>query len=82
MPKQSLPKFEDSLKRLEEIIEQMDSDQLPLEELITKYEEGNNLRKHCEDLLKSARKRLETVKESSTPSPAAITDNDDEIRLF
>lgn len=82
MPKKPALKFEDSLSRLEEIIDQMESDQLPLEELIAKYEEGNTLRRNCEELLKSARKRLETVKESSTSTAGAATDNDDEIRLF
>lgn len=82
MPKKSSNTFEESLEKLEDIIDQMESDQLPLEELIAKYEEGNTLRKQCEQLLLSAKKRLETLKDSTSTSSTTAIDTDDEIRLF
>ena len=40
--------FEQAMKRLEEIVEQMESGDLPLEELIVRYEEGMKLVKVCQ----------------------------------
>lgn len=81
--------FEESLKELEAIVTQMESDQLPLEELITQYERGAALLTKCESTLESAKKRLETIAKgekpaqdntSSTSTPSSS--DDDEIRLF
>ncbi len=92
MPKKSTPTFEQAMEELDSIVNHMESDQLPLEELITHYERGAKLLEECESALNSAKKRLETIKngdtkgattsktkqENNIPSSA----DDDEIRLF
>jgi exodeoxyribonuclease VII small subunit len=53
--------FEDSLSKLEEIVESMESEQLPLEDLVAHYEAGSVLLKHCDKVLSAARKRIELI---------------------
>lgn len=55
------PKFEESLKRLEELVQEMESGDLPLEEILKKYEEGNRLVKLCAAKLNEAEKRIEQL---------------------
>ena len=45
--------FEDAVEKLESIVEEMESDELPLDKLLVRYEEGAKLVKACEDLLES-----------------------------
>jgi len=80
------------MEELDNLVNQMESDQLPLEELISHYERGAKLLSECETTLTSAKKRLETIKNSGTkgttkaaPKPSNNTpssSDDDEIRLF
>ena len=44
-------KFEDGLKKLEELVNQLDDGSLSLEESISYYEIGVKLKSHCEKLL-------------------------------
>jgi exodeoxyribonuclease VII small subunit len=53
--------FEDALKKLEEIVEQLEGGSVPLEKSIEMYERGDALRKHCEGLLKSAEAKVEKI---------------------
>ncbi len=59
-PDESLT-FENALSKLEEIVESMESEQLPLEDLVTQYEAGSLLLKHCDAALSAARKRIELI---------------------
>ncbi|GAA5494098.1 exodeoxyribonuclease 7 small subunit [Rubritalea halochordaticola] len=79
--------FEKSLQELEDIVNRMESDQLPLEELIAQYERGASLLSQCESTLESAKKRLETIAKGEKPAAAKSpstpsSSDDDEIRLF
>lgn len=89
------PSFEQSLGELEFIVEQMENDQLPLNELIDQYEKGVRLFSTCDQLLGEARERLELItlkarqEYSATPStsvdPESENDgapDDNDIRLF
>ncbi len=49
------------MEQLEEIVAKMESDTLPLEELLTRYEEGLKLVKLCEEKLDAAEKRIEII---------------------
>ena len=40
--------FEEALKRLETVVEAMESEDLPLETLLARYEEGTRLAKACQ----------------------------------
>jgi exodeoxyribonuclease VII small subunit len=53
--------FEDALGRLESIVESMESGQVPLAELLAKFEEGNTLLKVCETRLKDAELKIEQL---------------------
>ena len=53
--------FEDALKRLEEIVEQLEGGNVPLEKSIEMYTRGDALRKHCEGLLKTAEAKVEKI---------------------
>lgn len=53
--------FEDALKRLQYIVEQMEDDNLDLEKSITLYEEGVLLSKQCASYLEDVKLRIEKV---------------------
>ena len=53
--------FEDALAGLESIVEAMEHEQLPLEELVACYEKGSLLLDRCESVLQSARNRIELI---------------------
>jgi len=72
------PGFEEALAELEAVVEAMEEEQLPLEELVAHYEKGSALLKRCETVLKSARERLELITlrnqtENALDSSAATT---------
>ena len=50
--------FELNLKKLEELVKKLDSDELTLDESIALFEEGMKLSKQCNDLLENAEKRI------------------------
>jgi exodeoxyribonuclease VII small subunit len=53
--------FEEALAGLESIVEAMEHEQLPLEELVASYEKGSLLLDRCESVLQSARNRIELI---------------------
>jgi exodeoxyribonuclease VII small subunit len=88
--------FEEALGQLEQLVEEMEQDQLPLEQLVEHYEKGSRLLKQCETILEAARKRLETItlqnqdtgESSPDENPTGENDDapepgdDDGLRLF
>ncbi len=50
--------FEENLKQLEGLVEQMESPELPLETIVEKYETGMKLVAACNEKLKAAEKRI------------------------
>ena len=61
--------FEQAMKRLEAIVEQMESGELSLEDLIVRYEEGMKLVKVCQERLASAEQRIEIISRGSGGKP-------------
>ncbi len=57
------------MNRLEEIVEKMESGELPLEDLIVRYEEGMKLVKVCQERLTSAEERIEMITRNSAGKP-------------
>ncbi|WAM32575.1 exodeoxyribonuclease VII small subunit [Caldicellulosiruptor naganoensis] len=51
-------KFEDAMKRLEEIVKSLEEGNLSLDEAIELYEEGIKLSKLCNEILRSVEKRV------------------------
>ncbi len=69
-PKSGEPQtFETAMERLEHIVEEMESDKLPLEDLLKRYEEGIQLVKVCEEKLKSAEQRIEILTRNAAGEP-------------
>ena len=54
--------FEEALKQLEAIVEAMESGDVPLAELLARFEEGSKLLKVCEARLKDAELKIEQLK--------------------
>lgn len=70
-PKKAEPtlNFEGAMDRLEEIVEQMESGKMMLEELIVRYEEGMKLVKVCQERLASAEQRIEIITRNHAGKP-------------
>jgi exodeoxyribonuclease VII small subunit len=54
--------FEDALEQLETIVDAMEAGDVPLADLLAKFEEGNKLLKVCEARLKDAEMKIELLK--------------------
>lgn len=50
--------FEQSLKELEKIVQQLESGDLPLEEAVKKFEEGIQLSKFCSEKLDETERKI------------------------
>jgi exodeoxyribonuclease VII small subunit len=59
------PPFEEALKKLEGIVEAMESDDLPLETLLAKYEEGSKLVKLCQEKLADAELKIQQLEKTA-----------------
>jgi len=57
-------KFEDALKKLEKIVEDLENGELALDEALEKYQEGIRLSKMCAKKLEVARKKVEILLKS------------------
>jgi exodeoxyribonuclease VII small subunit len=53
--------FESSLRELEEIVEQLESGDLPLEESLELFERGVRLSRECQKRLDDAERRVEVL---------------------
>jgi len=74
-------KFEDGLKKLEELVNQLDEGSLSLEESISYYEIGVKLKSHCEKLLKTAELKILKVsdKEKIVTEELQVGDNEQSL---
>ena len=57
--------FENSLDRLEEIVQELQSAELPLETRLKRFEEGVALVRECKKALETATKKVEVLIKSS-----------------
>ncbi|WP_212111333.1 exodeoxyribonuclease VII small subunit [Bartonella queenslandensis] len=64
--------FEQALKQLEVIVENLERGDVPLEQSIDIYERGEALKKHCEKLLKAAEAKVEKIQLSQEGSPEGV----------
>ena len=58
-------RFEEALKKLESIVEAMESEDLPLETLLAKYEEGTQLAKICQQKLAEAELKIQQLEKNA-----------------
>jgi exodeoxyribonuclease VII small subunit len=70
--------FEEALKKLEAIVEAMESDELPLEQLLARFEEGSKLAQVCQARLAEAELKVQQLEKNATGEltlkPAALSD--------
>lgn len=59
------PDFETSLKELEEIVEQLETNNLTLDETLAKYESGIKIYKQCNQILEKAEKKISILLKNS-----------------
>jgi exodeoxyribonuclease VII small subunit len=62
--------FEEALRALEEIVRKLESGEVPLDETITLYERGEDLRKHCQARLDAAQARIEKIVTGADGKPS------------
>ena len=60
--------FEEALKDLEKIVEDLNNGDMELEKAITAYEKGIQLKNICEDRLKNAQERIELIQNKKQES--------------
>ncbi|WP_379550235.1 exodeoxyribonuclease VII small subunit [Qipengyuania sp. DGS5-3] len=53
--------FEDALRALESVVRRLESGEVPLDESIDLYEQGEKLRAHCQSRLDAAQARIEKI---------------------
>lgn len=63
--------FEDALRALEEVVRALESGDVPLDDSITLYERGEELRRHCQARLDSAQARIEKIVAGPDGLPSA-----------
>lgn len=71
-PNKSQPRFEESMKRLEEIVRALENPELPLEEAMSLYKEGAQCSRFCREKLENARHELE-IWQNGTAEPTDIS---------
>ena len=55
--------FEDDLKKLQDILDDIESDKLSLEDSILKYKEGMELSKKCQEALDEAKQVIKLLED-------------------
>ena len=60
--------FEDAMKRLDEIVAELEADKLPLDEMIARYEEGVTLARTCGEKLEAAEQKVRLIARQSDGS--------------
>ncbi len=62
--------FEAALAKLETIVDSMEQGEIPLADLLAKYEEGSKLLKVCEGRLKDAELKIDQLKKQKDGTAA------------
>lgn len=57
--------FEDALEKLETIVEAMEGDDMPLETLLARYEEGTRLQQVCQAKLAEAELKIQALEKTA-----------------
>ena len=76
---QTPPKsFEEALTELDQIISEIESGQVGLEESLAKYERGNFLIQHCRGVLNGAERQIEILSKAADGSLTATPMQDEQ----
>ena len=77
------PPFEEALKKLESIVEAMEGDELPLEALLARFEEGTRLVQICQAKLAEAEVKIQQLEKNAAgemelkPLAVAVSSSED-----
>jgi exodeoxyribonuclease VII small subunit len=63
--------FEESIKRLKVIVDQIEQGEIPLQDSLEQYEQGMALIQHCRTILQAAEKRIEKISKAESAQPDA-----------
>jgi exodeoxyribonuclease VII small subunit len=66
--------FEEALGALEEIVGAMESDRMPLAELLTSYEKGTRLLKVCQTRIDEAQAKIELIARRAEGDEVSLTE--------
>jgi exodeoxyribonuclease VII small subunit len=61
--------FEEAIKKLESVVEAMESGDLPLETLLARFEEGTRLVKACQAKLEEAELKISQLEKNAAGEP-------------
>jgi len=65
--------FEEAMGELEELVKQLESGNVPLEESIKLYERGDALKKHCEQKLAEAEEKVAQITKGADGAATGAT---------
>jgi exodeoxyribonuclease VII small subunit len=67
--------FEQAIKELTSIVGKIEQGEIPLQDSLTQYERGMALIKHCQNILRTAEKRIEKISKVDEESKEATEGN-------
>jgi exodeoxyribonuclease VII small subunit len=70
--------FEEAIENLTEIVNQIETEQVPLAESLEKYEKGMSIIRHCRQILLDAEKRIEEIGDDKPVCPPEEEGSDEE----
>lgn len=65
VPAQDALPFEEAMKKLESIVEAMESGDLPLETMLARFEEGTRLARQCQSRLEEAEVKIQQLEKNA-----------------
>lgn len=68
--KKKEPSFELALDQLEALVREMESGEVPLADMVAKFEQGTKLIKTCEERLRKAELTIENLRAPTDPDAA------------
>ncbi|MDA8096849.1 MAG: exodeoxyribonuclease VII small subunit [Desulforudis sp.] len=69
--------FEESLKRLEEVVRRLEDGRIPLEDALDLYAEGVLLARRCHGLLEDAEQRIQTLSVNELTARPSLEGSED-----
>jgi exodeoxyribonuclease VII small subunit len=74
--------FEGSLKRLEEIVHQLEGDAVSLDRSVELFQEGRELARRCEMMLKTAQETIDAAVAGAAPAALSKAPGETEAELL
>jgi len=75
--KETLPDFEKSLEELENLVEQLESGDLSLDDSLKQFKRGVELTRHCQGVLEKAQQTVEKLVDNNDESSAVAFESSD-----